>query len=52
MKLSLLSLFGNSPIITPRMPQLPMEAANKQYVDDLVGTHASNTPLHQSLIST
>jgi len=41
-----LSLFGNSPIITPRMPQLPMEAANKQYVDDLVGTHASNTELH------
>ena len=41
-----LSLFGNSPIITPRMPQLPMEAANKQYVDDLVSAHASNTALH------
>lgn len=41
-----LSLFGNQPIITPRDPQLPMEAANKNYVDNSILTHANNVSLH------
>src|SRR5574343_1001931 len=41
-----LSLYGNQPIITPRDPQLPMEAANKNYVDNSILAHANNTGLH------
>ena len=42
-----LNLFGgNMPIITPRDPQLPMEAANKNYVDNSIAAHAANTSLH------
>jgi len=37
-----LIVFGNQPIITPRDPQLPMEAANKNYVDSSIFT-LSNT---------
>jgi hypothetical protein len=41
-----LSLYGNAPIMTPRDPQLPMEAANKQYVDNSILAHASDFSLH------
>ena len=34
-----LNIYGNQPIITPRDPQVPMEAANKNYVDNMVSTH-------------
>lgn len=41
-----LSLYGNQPIITPRDPQLPMEAANKNYVDNSILAHANDVGLH------
>ena len=41
-----LSLYGNQPIITPRDPQLPMEAANKNYVDNSLLAHSKNLDLH------
>ena len=41
-----LNLYGNQPIITPRDPLVPMEAANKNYVDNSISTHASNMSLH------
>ena len=41
-----LSLYGNQPIITPRDPQLPMEAANKNYVDNSLLAHSQNLDLH------
>ena len=41
-----LSLYGNMPIMTSRDPQVPMEAANKNYVDNAFITHSSNVSLH------
>ena len=41
-----LNLYGNQPIITPRDPQVPMEAANKNYVDNSISTHEANLALH------
>jgi len=41
-----LSVYGNQPIITPRDPQLPMEAANKNYVDNSILAHANDVGLH------
>ena len=41
-----LSVYGNQPIITPRDPQLPMEAANKNYVDNSILAHANDVSLH------
>ena len=41
-----LSLYGNMPIMTPRDPVLPMEAANKNYVDNSLAAHAANLSLH------
>ena len=41
-----LNIYGNQPIITPRDPQVPMEAANKNYVDNSISTHESNLALH------
>ena len=41
-----LNVYGNQPIITPRDPVLPMEAANKNYVDNGLSTHESNQALH------
>ena len=43
-----LNIYGNQPIITPRDPVLPMEAANKNYVDTGLALHASNLDLHLS----
>jgi predicted phage-related endonuclease len=41
-----LNIYGNMPIITPRDPQVPMEAANKNYVDNTMSTHESDMALH------
>ena len=41
-----LNLYGNQPIMTPRDPQLPMEAANKNYVDNSIFAHANDATLH------
>jgi len=41
-----LNIYGNMPIITPRDPQVPMEAANKNYVDNTMAQHANNMSLH------
>lgn len=41
-----LNVYGNMPIITPRDPVVPMEAANKNYVDTMMSTHAGNMELH------
>ena len=41
-----LNLYGNQPIITPRDPEMPMEAANKNYVDNSILTHAQDLTLH------
>ena len=41
-----LYLQGNLPIICPRDPQLPMEAATKNYVDTNLSNHASDLSLH------
>ena len=41
-----LNIYGNQPIIAPRDPELPMEVTTKNYVDTLVGTHASDSSLH------
>ena len=43
-----LNIYGNQPIITPRDPVLPMEAANKNYVDTGLSLHAGNLDLHLS----
>ena len=44
-----LNIYGNQPIITPRDPQVPMEAANKNYVDNMVSTHSTDAALHLSV---
>ena len=41
-----LNVYGNMPIMTPRDPQLPMEAANKNYVDNRDAAHAADLTLH------
>ena len=41
-----LNIYGHQPIIAPRDPELPMEVTTKNYVDTLVGNHASNFSLH------
>ena len=41
-----LNIYGHQPIIAPRDPELPMEVTTKNYVDTLVGTHASDFSLH------
>ena len=41
-----LNITGNQPIITPRDPVLPMEAANKQYVDAGITNHETDNTLH------
>ncbi len=41
-----LNIYGHQPVIAPRDPELPMEVTTKNYVDTLVGTHASNFGLH------
>jgi len=41
-----LDIAGNTPIICPRDPQVPMEAATKNYVDNSISSHASNFSLH------
>lgn len=41
-----LSVYGNQPIMTPRDPMVPMEAANKNYVDNTVTAHESDMTKH------
>lgn len=41
-----LNTYGNQPIITPRDPQVPMEAANKNYVDQQDNAHKADQTLH------
>ena len=41
-----LNIYGHQPIIAPRDPELPMEVTTKNYVDTLVGTHASDFSPH------
>jgi len=41
-----LNVYGNMPIMTPRDPIVPLEAANKNYVDTRDNLHASDFTLH------
>ena len=41
-----LNIYGHQPLIAPRDPVLPMEAATKNYVDNNLGAHANNKDIH------
>lgn len=43
-----LNIYGHAPLIAPRDPVLPMEAATKNYVDNNLTSHSDDVALHMT----